>query len=299
MTFGNWWRLLRTYSFPATIVPVICATLTTRRLAPGQVEGWTVLLMLSAALLLHAAVNLLNDYYDFTLGYDTEQSSGSSGLLVSGKLRPDQVLLWARIYLLLAVVAGLPLVWRRGWPLLIVGILGCLGAYFYSHSRLGYKYGGWGEAAVFVLMGPLLYCGTSLAVAGICGRNSLLLSLPYGCLVTAIMLVNNLRDVEEDRLAGFRTLPQVAGPLASRLLLTLLLVAPVPLILLSIYAGVMPHLTALTLLSVPALVPLLRDIWRRNSPDRALKTAPQRTAAVYLLFGILIIAGELGTILLR
>ncbi len=93
-------------------------------------------LMLFCALLLHAGVNLLNDYYDFVLGFDTAEARGSSGLLTGGIVNPKYMLYWGRFYLFAGAAAGLFLVMARGWPLFLMGFAGLAGAWFYSHRSI-------------------------------------------------------------------------------------------------------------------------------------------------------------------
>ncbi len=120
--------------------------------------------LLAAALLLHAGVNVLNDYYDFTLGYDTPAAAGDSGLLTGGVVRPAYMRRWGHAYLAAGALLGVLLgVWRHP-GLLALGGAGLAGAFFYSHRR-GYKYRGVGEPCVFVLMGPLLFAAAWLAAA--------------------------------------------------------------------------------------------------------------------------------------
>jgi 1,4-dihydroxy-2-naphthoate octaprenyltransferase len=127
--FQNWARALRAYSFAATVIPVTCAFLFAR--AQGLAVAWPLFpLMLSCALLLHAGVNLLNDYYDFILGFDTAEARGSSGLLIEGIVRPEYMLRWGRFYIAGGAAAGLALAAARGWPLLVMGTAGLAGAWF-------------------------------------------------------------------------------------------------------------------------------------------------------------------------
>src|SRR6056297_1727301 len=110
-----WWRSLRAYSLPMTLLPILCAFLYAR--ATGSAVEWSLFpLMLFSGTLLHAGTNLLNDYYDYTLGFDTEEASGSSGV-IQEKLIPAKTMLFrGRLYILSGSLLAIPLVLVRGWP---------------------------------------------------------------------------------------------------------------------------------------------------------------------------------------
>jgi 1,4-dihydroxy-2-naphthoate octaprenyltransferase len=277
----NWARALRAYSFTATVIPVVCAFLSAR--AQGLPVTWPLLpLMLFCALLLHAGVNLLNDYYDFVLGFDTAEARGSSGLLTEGIVKPDYMLRWGRFYLCTGAAAGLLLAALCGWPLLLMGVAGLAGAWFYSH-RSGYKYKGLGEPFVFILMGPLLFYGAFYAAAGTVTAGAFWPALSCGCLVTAILLVNNLRDIKMDSAAGFTTLPIRLGAERTKKLYVVFVVIA--------FCATGAAGTFLPLLSLPLAVKQMRRVFTASPLNLDLADAPQKTAALYLVFGALLAAG--------
>jgi 1,4-dihydroxy-2-naphthoate octaprenyltransferase len=283
-----WWRALRAYSFTATIIPVTVAFLFAR--AQGMPVVWTFFpLMLFCALLLHAGVNLLNDYYDFTLGFDTPEASGSSGLLTERIVRPDYMLRRGRFYLIAGAAAGLLLAAARGWPLLLPGIAGLAGAWFYSH-RSGYKYKGLGEPFVFVLMGPLLFGSAFYVATGTLTAGAAWPAISCGCLVTAILLVNNLRDLQMDSAAGFATLPMRLGAVRTKKLYVVLISVAYAALLPSA-AGTARAAVLLPLLSLPVAWRQLQKVIRSEVFETDLADAPKQTAALYLLFGALLAAG--------
>ena len=279
--FQNWARALRAYSFTATVIPVLCAFLSAR--AQGLPVAWTLLpLMLFCALLLHAGVNLLNDYYDFVLGFDTAEARGSSGLLTEGIVRPEYMRRRGRFYIFAGASAGLLLAAARGWPLLLMGIAGLAGAWFYSH-RKGYKYKGLGEPFVFVLMGLLLFGGAFYTATGTITLGAVWPALACGCLVTAILLVNNLRDIQMDGQAGFTTLPIRIGATRTKNLYAALVVTA---LIATCAAGIF-----LPLLSLPLAWRRIHSVQTATEPSHDLADAPQQTAAFYLIFGVLLAAG--------
>ena len=119
---------------------------------------------------------------------------------------------------LLAVSAGIGLVFIavRGWPILAIGVVGLLGGYFYTAKPVGLKYLALGDLSVFVLMGPLMVVGAYLVMTGEYHHRVLLVSLPIGCLVTAILHANNTRDILHDRQAKVRTMANLLGHRGAR-----------------------------------------------------------------------------------
>lgn len=275
-----WWRSLRAYSLPMTILPVFCAFLYARAL--GETVQWSLFpLMLLSGVFLHAGTNLLNDYYDYTLGFDTDEASGSSGV-IQDKLVPEKTMLtrgW--LYLAIGCIAGLLLVWLRGMPLLFMGIAGGCGAYFYSHPK-GYKYKGLGEPAVFLLMGPLLFTAGFYTACGTLPASILILSTAFGCLVTAVLLLNNIRDEQMDRNAGFVTLPMRIGPSASRWLYLLLLFVALAIPPLLFVTKQLSLWILLPLLSLPLAIRLIQRVFMAKQPAQDLKNGPPQTAAFYI-----------------
>ncbi len=284
-----WWQSLRAYSFSMTVLPVVCAFLFARAL--NEPVLWPLLApMLISALLLHAGVNVLNDYYDFVLGFDTEEASGSSGVLQSGTVQPRTLLRQGQICLAAACAAGLPLLVVRGGPLAAAALTGLAGAFFYSHPQ-GYKYRGLGEPLVFLQMGPLLFLSAVYAACGRVPAAAVLPAAAFGCLVTAVLLVNNLRDLAMDRRGGFKTLPMRLGIARTKTLYALLILAAFLALPALPASGRFEPAVLLPVLALPGAVRQVRRVLAAQNPAADLKNAPPQTAALYLLYGLLSAAG--------
>ena len=290
MSAAVWWRALRPYAFTATVMPVACAFAYVRS-QTGMFDAAAFVLMLACALLLHAGVNLLNDYYDLILGFDSGAAHGAGGVMQEGLLETSAVLRAGRGCVIAGAVVGLVLAALRGWILLPMGAVGVAGAWFYTHPR-GYKYLGLGEVLVFFLMGPLLFLGAARAAGGTFSREIMLLSLPFGCLVTAIMLANNLRDIGMDTAAGFRTLPARLGAgRAKALYVALFVVAFASLVPFALVGGRGGMGFLLPLLSLPAALRQLRTVIRARDLSADLAQAPKMTAHFYMIFSALLLLG--------
>ena len=289
MPFSTWWQSLRAYSLPMTMLPILCAFLYAR--AMGLSVQWALLpLMLTSGTFFHAGTNLLNDYYDYILGFDTDAASGSSGVIQQKLASPATILIHGRLYLAIGALLGLPLVILRGPSLLLLGALALCGAYFYSHPH-GYKYKGVGEPAVFVLMGPLLFTAAMITASGTCPVSSAIPAGAFGSLITAVLLVNNIRDEQMDRSAGFITLPMKLGPTASRRLFIALLAAAQIAPLLLFFSNRFRWPALMTILSLPIALRLTKLLHSAPNPAVDLKTAPQQTAMLTLVYGILLTVG--------
>ncbi len=173
---------------------------------PDCLDAWVVLL--------HAAGNLFNDYFDFKSGVDRkldDDEKRPGRFLVRGELAPKDIFIEALVCLLLVLPIGIYLIFRCGPSILwFAGVAG-FGLYCYTGPPLNLKYRDLGEPLIFLVFGPLLMLGAAFAQTGSLQLKVLLLSIPVGLATTAILAANNLRDHEEDGISGIRTLAQVAG----------------------------------------------------------------------------------------
>jgi 1,4-dihydroxy-2-naphthoate octaprenyltransferase len=214
---GRAWLLAaRIPTLPAAVAPVLVGTAAGARSAPFQV--WPFLAALAAALSIQVATNLANDAFDFLRGADTSRRRGPLRVTQSGLLSARQVLTGAYVAIGIACLAGVYLVALRGWPLLVAGALSIASGLAYTGGPWPLGYHGLGEVFVFVFFGVLAVTGSAYVQTGTVSGVALAASVPVGLLVTAILVLNNLRDIETDRAAGKRTLAVRMGPGATRAL---------------------------------------------------------------------------------
>jgi 1,4-dihydroxy-2-naphthoate octaprenyltransferase len=166
-------------------------------------------------LLFHIAVNTISDYRDFKKGIDTEDSLGSSGMLVKRLVDPKKVYYIGLTSLGIGSIIGIVAAFLITLKLLFAGIIAVMACYFYSEPPLGYKYKAFGELAVFIIFGPLLFivCGIALLDNTSIDFlvNFLLLSVASGILTVLVLLSNNLRDYEYDKAKSNTTLVSIIG----------------------------------------------------------------------------------------
>ncbi|MES9897332.1 MAG: prenyltransferase [Candidatus Thiodiazotropha endolucinida] len=185
--------------FSLVVAVATCGLGVSLALIDNADEHWLAWLVLLTGLLLQIAVNLVNDAPDL-VNSELDQLSRQNILR-------NQKIGW--IIMLLAVILGLYMVSIRGWPLLLLGMVGVAGAWGYTGGKVNYKQRGLGIVLVFLLMGVLLIGGSYYVLSGLYTWRVFWLSLPFSLLSSLLLLSNELRDYESDRDAGIRTL--IAG----------------------------------------------------------------------------------------
>ena len=285
---AEWFRLSRPFSLTAAAVPVFFGT--ALAWADGAFSWWPFVAMLFGSLLIQAATNMFNEFYDEQRGLDVRGTVGIAGSIVGGRVRARSVLFGALFFYLLALFCGIYLIAVGGWPILVLGCLCALGGYLYSAGPRPIAYTPASEAAVFVFMGVLIVVIAYAVQAGGFPLYVPLAALPIGGPVAAILLANNLRDLVSDRRGGRRTLPIVFGREVGVLVYRLLLLEPYVAVGLLMAFGVVPLECAVVYPSLFAALRLWRNIAEHSTPKR-LDPVVKRTAGLHLVFGLLYTAG--------
>lgn len=258
--------------------------------ADGRFATLPFLAALVGAMLLQIGTNFANDYSDFVRGADADDRVGFPRASQAGRIPPARIRAAAAATFGLAVLVGTYLVWVGGWPVLAIGLSGVAAGVAYTGGPWPYGYRGLGDLFVFVFFGPVAVGGTyyvqALAVTG----DLLLAGTGVGALVTAILVVNNLRDRRSDARAGKRTLAVRLGTGGTRVQYSLLLLAaaavpPIGVMVAGWSPGALLGLAAFVLAA-----PALRAVWTFRDP-RALNPALVRTAAAAGAYGLLLAAG--------
>ena len=304
-TLKDWiqiWRDgIRLYYLPLSLMPVIVGSVlawagtVNVRASAGHLHLSRFIGVIIAAIFLHIGANLINDYYDYLRGADTGNVLGPGGLIQQGLIKPTRVLTLGLTAMGLGTLLGMLLAISGGPIVLLFGLLLVLEAYFFSATRFALSTIMLGELACFVIFGPLLTVGAYMIQAG--GQFSSLAfvyGVPLGLLAAATVVVNNLRDFEDDENARKRTLVSALGIGWSRALYVLFLVAAY---LLIAFAGVphgTPHLILITFWTLPALVVPVSGVLRSTSPA-ALHVAMRQTIRVETGFAILLSVGLIVT----
>jgi 1,4-dihydroxy-2-naphthoate octaprenyltransferase len=226
-TASDWIAGARLRTLPLAVAPVLIGVG-----AAKVIEGAGIwhpirsLLCLAVAVLLQIGVNYANDYSDGVRGTD-QYRVGPGRLTGSGKAAPRKVLTVALTFFGLAAVAGLILVLlTQHWWVLIVGAAAIAAAWFYTGGKRPYGYYGLGEVFVFVFFGLVATAGTTYMLAGTVNQESWFGGVIAGLIACAVLMVNNIRDIEPDKLAKKRTLAVLLGRVASRVVYCVFLLVP-------------------------------------------------------------------------
>jgi len=284
--FRAWLLAVRPRTLPAAVSPVAVGT--ALAVADHGFRLGPALGALLGALLLQAGVNVANDYFDFVRGIDRPGRLGpvrvtQSGLIPPGRVRAGMVLIFA-----LASLDGLYLTLASGWPILAIGLPAVLAALAYSGGPYPLASHGLGDLFVFLFFGLAAVCGTYYAQALRLTWEALFLACPIGLLIAAILVVNNLRDIETDRKAGKVTLAVRLGPKGSRLEYFFLLAGALLLVVVYALTGGRPW-ALLSLGALPLAWAEIRRAGRDTGP--ALNRALAGTARLTLVFSLLLSAG--------
>ena len=287
---GAAWEIVRPFAYTASLVPV----------AAGGALAWLdgrfallpFILALIGAVLLHSGTNVINEVYDVRQGIDTITSPRASHAIVAGRISEAGARRLGLACFGLAIVAGLALTALRGWPIVALGLLGLTGGYFYTAPPFQYKFHALGVPLVFLLMGPLMTVGAYFAASGTWSATALVLSVPVGLLVAAILHGNEWRDIGEDTRAGIATLSSRLGrDLAHSGYLALILGAYVTLCL-AVAARLLPPASLLAILSLPFLAQVMRSAELGSAGQaRAIAMIDLETARLHLAFGGLLVLG--------
>ncbi len=277
-------RALRPFSYSVALVT--CGLGVALAYEQGRGNLLRAVLVMMAGVLLQAASNLANDHADLALWrhrYDTQSAQAVKQI--------KRNFLLAGICALIASAMGLVLVWQVGWPLLVLGVFGVLGGYFYTGEPVNYKQRGLGVPAVFLLTGVLMVSGTYYGVSGVWSYWIGLISIPVSLLASALLLANEIRDYNEDLDHNIQTLTVRMGLSASKKLYVAVVISvfPVSLLLYGLDAIHSPCWLLPPLLFVPRPLTLLNP----RCKNKAAKQLPPVTGRFFMVFGICFILAVL------
>lgn len=282
-----WLLAARPRTLPAAVAPVLVGTALAIR-DGGFALGPAVAAIL-VALLLQIGANFANDVFDFRRGADTHERLGPTRVTQSGLLAERQVFAATIIVIALAALAGLALVLRGGLPILLLGIAAIIATLAYTGGPFPLGYNGLGEVFVLIFFGFVAVAGTYYVQTLRLTSTALGVAVPVGALVTAILVVNNLRDLETDRRAGKRTLAVRLGRAGTQAeYLALIVVAYLAPPLLWLLGGLGPWVL-LPWLTLPVAARLVGQT--RGEAGRALNKTLAGTAQLELFFSILLAIG--------
>jgi 1,4-dihydroxy-2-naphthoate octaprenyltransferase len=289
-TLRLWVVAARPRTLPAAVAPVLVGT------ALAGVEDEFHALRFVAALVgsifIQIGTNLSNDYSDARRGADTEDRLGPVRVTAGGLMPPRTVLVGTYVAFGIALAAGAYLTAVAGWQLLVVGIASILAGVLYTGGPRPYGYEGLGELFVFLFFGVVAVVGSYYVQTEELRWEAFALSVPVGLLAAAILVVNNVRDIETDRRAGKRTLVVKLGrDDARRLFVAMLILAFVVPVAIWLFGGLSAWLL-LSFAAFPLAVPLTRTVGTRTDGP-SLNAALADTGRLLAVFSLLLAAGVL------
>lgn len=203
-SLNNWLLACRPKTLPAAIAPVIIGT--TLAIGDGGFHLQSAVLCVIGALVIQIATNLANDYYDFKKGTDTKERLGPIRVTQAGLIAAKKVKLAYTLCFGIALIIAITLSLRGGWPLLAIGIAAVICGILYTAGPMALGYNGLGEIFAFIFFGPVAVAGTYYIQAREINPSVILAGIAPGLLSAAILVVNNLRDIQTDSKANKKTL---------------------------------------------------------------------------------------------
>ena len=300
---GLWWRAVRPFAFPVSIVPPVLGGIVAVVENPNlPFSALRFVLAGIGCMVAHSGANLLSDYYDYKARVDREGTFGSSGLLVEEIMKPEQIRrgAWIALFIAGGIGAYFVVLTPNGlfllWLILIGGIFGV----FYTAGPVEFKYRAFGDVAVFVSFGPAMVLGAYYVQAHHFSWGPVLYALPVGLLVDAILHSNNLRDIQNDKVVHIKTVPILIGERRAKIMYYGLVFGAYIVTVLLVVLAQFPLLTLLTLLSLPLAIKVVSMVRHKDAlPADKFAMIDAATAQLHLIFGILMIVGLFVHVLMR
>lgn len=287
--WNAWMLAIRPRTLPAAAAGVVMGAALAWR--DGYYRFDAVLVCLLTALLLQIGSNLANDVFDFERGTDTAERLGPTRVTQAGILTPKQVKIGMAIVFVLAALLGLYLAWLGGWTIIILGITAIISAIAYTGGPFPLGYYGLGDIFVFIFFGLASVAGTYYIQAGSVSSAVWWMTIPPGLIITAILVVNNLRDIENDRNAGKLTMAVRLGEQGTKIQYLVCMLIAYLILIPAVVIGLIPWTTLLAWLSLPVAYKATRVVLTQKG--RPLNMALAKTGQAALFFSLLFWLGLL------
>jgi len=285
-----WILASRPATLPAAAAPVIVGSALAASASVFRWDAFVVILF--AALAIQIGVNFANDLADAEKGADTAARIGptravSTGLLTASRMKQGIVVAFG-----LATIAGFYLIWLAGWVVLAIGVVSIAAALGYTNGPVPYGYYGLGELFVFIFFGLVATVGTRYVYDGTAPADAWAGGIAVGLLAAAILVANNTRDVDTDRVAGKRTLAVILGRNAARWLYASSVIGAFAVVLVAALTGTLPTWSLLTLAALPLTIQPIRTIFTETAGPPLIGVL-KATARLQLVFAVLLSIGVL------
>ena len=282
-------QAVRTFSYPASMIPCLLGAMLALLISPQTAVWWLMPSIVISLILLHSASNVISDYDDYRTGVDAKDTLGGSRVLVDSLISPKEMLRFGLTLFALAVIIGIPIIYTRGLTILLFGIFGILGGFFYTGRPINFKYIALGDLFIFIFYGPAIVTGTFYALTGTYSPVALYASIPLGLLIAGIVHANNLRDIIHDRKANIKTLATIFGEGFAKAEYLFLIIGAYLTVIILVFTNVLSLWSLLVLLSLPPAIKNMNSIKGVKIEDTAkIAMLDAQTAQLTLIFGVLL-----------
>lgn len=291
--FQVWWRLLRPHTLTASFVPVFVGSMFA--FVDGSIHIGLFLAMLIASMLIQAATNMFNEYYDFVRGLDNEQSVGIGGTIVRDGIAPKTVLNLALGFFGIAMLLGIYICLMSSWWIAVIGLICMLFGYLYTGGPYPIAYTPFGELSSGFLMGTVIICISYYIQTLAITANVILISVPVAIFIGCIMLANNIRDLDGDKENGRKTIAILIGRERAIMLMAALFIIAYGLTIVYIILGMLPFISVIVLLSTKKAAEVVKNFKGKTKPLDMLPAmiATGKTNTMYgFLLGLSLLIGH-------
>jgi 1,4-dihydroxy-2-naphthoate polyprenyltransferase len=283
-----WWRLFRPFTLTASIVPVLVGTgigIGTHHFHTGR-----FIAMFFASILIQSATNMFNEYFDYKRGLDDEKMVGIAGTIVRDGIAPKVVLSLGWISIFIALLLGVYLCASTSWWLALVGAVCMSVGYLYSGGPWPLAYTPFGELAASTAMGPAIVLIAYYLQTGTVTWRATAISIPIGLLIGAILLANNIRDMDQDVKGGRRTIAILIGRERGRILFGSVFAAAYLLVVVLVIFHLLTFFALAVLATIPTAIYVTRLYYQFTEPSK-LHAAVKGTSSLLFRFGVLMFCG--------
>lgn len=289
-TGNKWWRLMRPHTLTASFIPVAIGTATAYYY--NTIHVALFIAMLVASMLIQAATNMFNEYYDYKRGLDTAQSVGIGGTIVRDGVAPRTILNLALAFYIISIGIGVYICMASSWWVAVIGLVSMAIGYLYTGGPLPIAYTPFGELFSGVFMGTIIIMITFFIQTEQINAQVFALSIPVALLIGAINMSNNIRDLVGDKASGRRTLAILLGKEKAVQFLGYVFIAAFGFMTVLVSLQVVPVWTLLVLLSAPKAMQAIKRFQGKTKPIEMMP-AMKATAELNTLFGLLLTIGLL------
>jgi 1,4-dihydroxy-2-naphthoate octaprenyltransferase len=301
--FKSWIIAARPYAFPASVMPVLYGSIIALLMNPGLKFNFPLFFItLVGCMLVHTGANMVNDIFDFKKGMDKENKEqgippGGSYALSKGYLTEKEMKIGSTVVLVLASIIAVALIFLIGKWILILSIFGLFSAVFYTATPFSMKYRALGDIQVFLNFGVGMTLGAYIVQTQTFSWLPVILSIPFGLLIIAILHSNNIRDVKFDGTFGVKTLPILVGEKYSKYLYYFFVLGAYASIVFFVIFGLLPWFALLNFISFPTawkLIKMLNHVPTEAMPAFEYGTKHNiMTAQLNTQFGVMLMLGLL------